>query len=129
MEVQSRLYEEKNRLSNVVALIAITMAFARKREVDAVQLVESADSKDWELYAKLASLRNGYVPSEETRALVRKAIREAQRIVSAPTERLLCISCALQPAVYAAGKSGRRGTDLCDFCWKLETDHGADGAA
>jgi hypothetical protein len=121
MEVQSKVHEEKARLEKVLPLVALIFAFCAQHKTDALEFVDKMAIADWAMFARLTDKP---YPSAETREMVRAAVFAAQMVIA---HRALCKSCGVNPATRSAGKGGRLGADLCDFCWRQETDHG--GAA
>jgi hypothetical protein len=129
METVKVVHEEKNRLTKVLGLVAVVMAFAQSHKLDAAEIIENADAKEWDMFRALASKVAGREishPSDESKALVRHHIREAHALMALLEGPQICIACGLRPATRESGKSGRAGTNLCEGCWKLDTDHGGD---
>jgi hypothetical protein len=65
--------------------------------------------------------------TRDPRVVEDERLRAAQAASAAsPQKEALCIDCKQRPAVRAAGKSGKGGTDFCDPCWREEWTEDSD---
>ena len=87
-------------------------AFAKRQNMDVLELLAALDSDGWRMVAGLAGERDGYSPSVETRVFVVEMLRHE--------EQRACMGCNLRQGTRQATASGRAGTEYCESCYRAE---------